>query len=138
MDISKNKLMIGFVVGACIGLLIFLIGSFYSVKVIFFDIKGKTKTYGEIINITDSSTTVKYSAYGRSYKKVFNVYSSTYYEGKNIKIYYDKDHPQKAMIANMRYLVLIAPGMGILITGLFGVGLLFIYIKSDTYKLKGY
>ena len=133
MPFNNNKTMVGFTIVACFGLFVMLIGTIFAVKIIF--VRGKESTYAEIINIDNSSTTVKYIVGGKEYKRRCSAYSSTYYVGKKIKIYYNKVHPQKSTIANLRYLILIAPGMGLIITGVGGIGLLVEYMKSDKYKL---
>ncbi len=138
MNFSKDKIMLGFTITACVGLFVFIIGLIFSVKTIFLDVRGKESTYAEIISLDGESTTVRYIAGGREYTKRFNAYSSTYYVGKEIKIFYSKAHPQKSFIANIRYLILIAPGMGLIITGVGGIGLFVSYMKSDGYKKLEY
>ena len=138
MLFDNDKLKKIFIVFSCVGLLLFLIGAIISVKTIFFDVKGKETTYAEVIDLGEDYTVAKYKVNGKEYERRYSAYSSTYYKGKKIKIYYDKNHPQKSFIANLRYLVLIAPGMGILFTGVGGIGLLVCYFKSDKYKTLGY
>jgi len=133
-----DKRLIIVAIFAVVGLLTFIVGGFFAVKIIFFDIKNKGKVNGVITSLTNNSTTVSYVVNEKEYRKNFSVYSSTYYVGKKVKLYYDINHPNKANLSGMRYLSLIAPGIGILMTGISGVILIFFYMNSDRYKLMGY
>ena len=120
-NIEKPTLI--FLIVSLVGLLIFLVGVILSVKFIFIDVKGKETIKGTIVDLSGERTTVEYKVYGRVYKKTYSVYSSSYYIGKEVNIYYDKDHPNKSSIAGMKYLILIVPGIGLLMTGIGGLGM---------------
>ena len=131
MELYENsKLRNIFIGGAILGLLIFVIGLALSFKIIYIDIKDKKSSYGIITNINHSTTRIAYNVNNKQYEKVFNFTSSTYYVGKKVKVYYDPIHVGDVKIASMRYLILIMPGFGILFTGIAGVGLIYVYIKT--------
>ena len=111
-----------------ISFIIFIIGASLASYYIFIDPISKGKVTATIVEI-DDKTKVTYNVDGREYEKTYNVYSSTYYVGKKIKVYYEKYNPHRSKIANMRYLWLIAPGIGVLLLGITGVALLIVYMK---------
>lgn len=125
---DKLKLVMGIL--ASIGLLIFVIGIIISIKVIFLDIKNKEVTYGTITSMYDGTTVVEYKAGDGVYTKRFSAYSSTYYVGKTVKLYYKVGNEKSASLAGMRYLVLIVPGIGLIMTGMCGIVLIIDYIKN--------
>ena len=122
-----------FTIFAVLGFIFFVVGIILSVKFIIIDVKDKDKTYAQIIDISNRSILVKYEVNHKEYKKVFSVYSSNYYVGKKIKIYYDKRMPTKANISSFRYMSLIGPAMGIIFMGIGGVGYIYLYTKM--YKI---
>ena len=123
--ISKNVFLVLLVVG----LLLLIIGIAFSLKMLIFDKAGKNTTYATITELQDSSTTVKYTVNNKTYIKRYNSYSSSFYIGKKIKIYYNKVNPYKSYIANLQYLILILPGIGLLLFSASGIGLLHTYYK---------
>ena len=122
-----------FIILLVVGLVLLLIGSALSIKMLIFDKEGKKATYATIVELGESSTTVKYAVNNRIYTKRYNSYSSSYYVGKRIKVYYNKVNPNKSYIANLQYLILILPGIGLLLLSSSGIGLLHTYFKY--YKL---
>ena len=110
--------------------IIFLIGVAVSIYFIFLLPMNKGKTDATITKITNNSTTVIYNANGRRYEKRYSAYSSSYYVGKKIKIYYNKQKPFDSSIANMRFISLVAPGIGIIFLGISGVFCLAFYKKN--------
>ena len=112
-----------------ISVIIFLIGSAIAIYFIFVSPVNKGKTKAIITDITNNSTKVSYVVNGKKYNKTYTAYSSTYYVGKTIKIYYNKINPYKSFIANMRYLSLIGPGIGIIMLGVSGIGCMITYSK---------
>ena len=119
---DKFKLILGII--AAFGLLVLVIGIILSVKVIFLDVKNKEVTYGTITSMYDGTTVVEYKAGDGTYTKRFSAYSSNYYVGKKLKLYYKKGNERNASLAGLRYLILIMPGFGIIITGISGIVLL--------------
>ena len=124
---SKNVFLVLLVVG----LVLLIIGIAFSLKMLIFDKAGKNTTYATITELKDSSTTVKYTVNNKTYIKRYNSYSSSFYIGKKIKIYYNKVNPYKSYIANLQYLILILPGIGLLLFSASGIGLLHTYYKSN-------
>ena len=128
MNIEKSDLTCLLVL-LVVGLLLLIIGIAFSLKMLIFDKAGKNTTYATITELKDSSTTVKYTVNNKAYIKRYNSYSSSFYIGKKIKIYYNKVNPYKSYIANLQYLILILPGIGLLFFSASGIGLLHTYYK---------
>ena len=125
---SKNIRNI-FIAVMLTGLFIFLIGVTLSVKFLVLDRHGKESTYAIITNITRNSTSVRYTVNDRTYNKTYSVYSSSYYKGKKVKVYYNKSYPRKSYIASIRYVILVVPGIGILTMGISCIGFIYIFMK---------
>ena len=113
-----------------ISVFIFIAGLIISIYFIFINPMNKEKTTATITNITNNTTTVKYEVNGRLYEKRYSSYSSTYYVGKKIKIYYNKRKPIDSSIASFRFLSLIAPGIGIIFIGVSGILCIVFYKKE--------
>lgn len=109
---------------------VFLIGVAVAIYFIFLLPMNKEKTTATITKIENSTTTVIYTAEGRTYEKRFSAYSSNYYVGKKIKIYYNKQKPFDSHISSFRYLSLIGPGIGIIFMGVVGM-LCFVFYKKN-------
>lgn len=118
-----------FIIIMIVGLVVFLIGVALSVKMLIVDRMNKETTTATITKITNNSTSVEYSVKNKIYRRTYTVYSSSYREGKEVKIYYSKSNPSKSFIAAMQYLILIVPGMGIILMGISGIGFIYIYLK---------
>lgn len=96
-----------------------------------FDYTNKIETTGIITRISLSGSSendsnkvyVSYVAEGNEYESTLSGYSSSFYEGKEIKIYYDKDNPNKIGMKSLDLLFLIFPGLGLisLIIGVTGI-----------------
>lgn len=56
---------------------------------------------------------VSYEVKGVKYKSELNVYFSSFYEGKQIDIYYDKNNPRKIGSHSMDWVIFLFPGMGL-------------------------
>jgi hypothetical protein len=130
-------------------------GIFLLVGLIFLDVgifmvgksstEGMIETKATIINIEsncygydddcDHKTTVSYRANGRDYTKVLNEYSSSYYEGKEITIHYDKANPDRIVTNLSKFLVWIFVGMGGLFTLIGGIGY-FMMLKNSSKAKK--
>ena len=113
-----------------IGLTVFGTRNNYENKV---DTKG---TITEIYSYRDSTgdeeheVYVSYTVGGRRYKSKLNGYSSSFYEGKEIDIYYDKDNPNNIGVKSLDKLFLIFPGIGMIFV-IMGVSGIVIKIKND-------
>lgn len=123
-----------------IGVIFFIIGLFVVVNV--FNYENKVDTVGTITEISSYRSTnhnikhevyVSYTVEGKEYESILNSYSSGFYKGKEIEIYYDKDNPNKIGVKSLDFLFLIFPGMGLifLITG--GTGIL---VKNNKRRLE--
>ena len=75
---------------------------------------------------------VSYNVDGRTYESELNGYSSSFYEGKEIEIYYDKDNPNKIGMKSLDLLFLILPGIGLIFLVIGGTG---IFIKINRRNL---
>lgn len=113
-----------------IGMLFVLIGTIVCIRI--FDYSDKIDTTGVITDIssyTDRDGDRNYEVYvsydvnGKPYESRLNGYSTGYYEGKEIEIYYDREHPDRIGAKSLNYLLLIFPGIGLvfLIIGVIGL-----------------
>ena len=109
-------------------LVVFIIGLVLAIRFVVIAPINKGKTTATILEETNY-TKVKYIVNGKTYIKKYNVYASSYYEGKQIKIYYDKNDPSDSFIANIRYLWLIFPGVGVILLATSGIVLWGYYFK---------
>lgn len=83
----------------------------------------EVSTYRDSDNYYWYKVCVSYIAGGKEYVSRLNCYSSSFYTGKEIKIYYDKDEPSKIGMKSLDLLFLAYPGTGLifLIIGVKGV-----------------
>ncbi len=77
---------------------------------------------------------VSYIVDGKEYESRLNSYSSSFYEGKEIDIYYDKDNPSKIGMKSLDLLFLIFPGIGLIFLIIGGIGILVRINKRKTEK----
>ena len=120
--------------------IIFLLISIIILKNIF-NYTNKIDTIGTITKITTYNTGhnsnyeiyVSYNVEGENYESELNSYSSSFYEGKKIKIYYDKNNPHKIGMKSLDLLFLLFPGIGsiLLIIGITGI-----FLKINKRKLE--
>ncbi len=127
---SKVESLI-WIIFATFGAIFFLIGIAIFGKV--FNYENTVDTVGTITKIysyyrgadddRDHDVYVSYVVDGKKYESRLNGYSSTFYEGKEIKIYYDKDNPNKIGVKSLDLIFLIFPGIGLifLIMGVIGI-----------------
>ena len=129
-----------------IGLIFVIIGMIICVNV--FNYKNKVETTGIITEIgsyrdlggqRENSVYVEYTVDGRVYESALNGYSSNFYEGKEIEIYYDINNPSKIGVKSIDYVFLIFPGIGLIFVVIGGVGI-FIRVRKSSLekKLKTY
>lgn len=109
-------------------LVVFIVGLVLAIRFVVIAPINKGKTTATILEARNY-TKVKYVVNGKTYIKTYSFYSSTYYDGKTIKIYYDKSNPSDSFVANMRFLWLIGPGVGIILLGTSGIILWEYYVK---------
>ena len=90
------------IIFANLGIIIIIVGVI--VKNTIYNYDNKIETTGIITEISyhrdiddnrEYDVYVSYTVEGKKYETKLNGYSSNFYEGKEIKIYYDKDNPIK-------------------------------------------
>ena len=98
-----------------------------------FKYNHKIETTGIITEITphrsqsgDTIYTVyvSYQVDQKEYESPLNSYSSSFYEGKEITIYYDESNPSKIGVKSLDLLFLLFPGFGLIFFTIGGVGIL--------------
>ena len=118
-----NRLYIAFLI---IGIIITSIGLYTSIKML--DNSNKEDTIGTITSIVSTSSDtpnvyVTYDVDGRSYTSVINGYSSSFYEGKKIDIYYMKNDPNTIGSKKLELLLLLIPFMGLIFLLIGGINI---------------
>jgi len=124
-----------------VGTLFLIIGIFMSSGIFLIDEQDRVYTNAIITHIdtnhdsdgdTDHDVYIKYSANGKEYESQLNLYSSSYYEGKEIEVYYDKNDPSNVEtdeVNNMLSIIFIAIGGSFaLISGI----VLFIQLRNSS------
>ena len=106
--------------------------------------KNKVDTVGTITEISnyhsdnkndgDYEVYVSYNVNGKEYESKLNSYSSSFYEGKEIDIYYGKDNPNKIGVKALDLLFLIFPGVGLIFLIIGGTGILVKINKGKSEK----
>ena len=119
-----------FMIFAGIGAIFLLVGILLCVHILDYD--GTVETTGIITEISphrgsgghrDYDVYVSYEVDGTDYESRLNGYSSGYYEGKKLDIYYDRDDPWRIGSKTMDRMFLLFPGMGLLFCCIGGAGL---------------
>ena len=132
MKKNSNETMIS-IFFVFLGSIFFVIGVVLCVST--FVQKGKIETKGVITNIesyldsdgdTHYDVYVSYDVNGRKYTSELSSYSSSFYEGKEINIYYLESNPSKIGSPTMDLLLLLFPGIGLICIL---VGLSFQFVK---------
>ena len=118
-----NRLYIAFLI---IGIIITSIGLYTSV--IMLDSSNKVDTIGTITSIVSTSSDtpdvyVTYNADGKRYTSVMRGYSSTFYEGKKIDIYYMKNDPNIIGNKKLELLILLLPFIGLIFLLIGGINI---------------
>ena len=138
---KENKIeYLIWIIFASIGAILVIIGlvAFGSI----FNYENKVDTVGTITEISYYSNAkhnrnyevyVSYIVDGKEYESRLNSYSSSFYEGKEIDIYYDKDDPSKIGVKSLDLLFLIFPGIGLIFLAIGGTGIL---VKINRRKLE--
>lgn len=115
-----------------IGLFFFIIGAFLCYGA--FNLEDKIYTTGVISEIITKNgidgdehlVYVTYEVDDKTYNTQLNFYSTNFYEGKEIDIYYMSGKPMEIGVKGFEYFVLIFPGMGLLFMIIGSIGLIFI------------
>ena len=135
---AENLILIGFTI---IGALFVIIGMIMFGTV--FNYKNKVNTTGTIAKISsymDNNQEKSYEVYvsytveGKEYKSKINGYSSSFYEGKTIDIYYDKNNPNKIGVKSLDSLFLIFPVNWLIFLIIGGTGILLKINKRKSEK----
>ena len=129
---KENKLEnLIWIILASIGAIFVIIGLVVFGSV--FNYENKVDSVGTITEILSYRSTnhninhevyVSYTVEGKEYKSRLNSYSSSFFEGKEIDIYYDKDNPNKIGVKSLDLLFLIFPGIGLIFLIIGGTGIL--------------
>ena len=138
---KENKIEnLTWIIFAIVGAALLIVGINAASNV--FNYSNKIETTGVITRISvyrdsdgDSSykVYVSYVAEGNRYESTLNGYSSSFYEGKEVEIYYDKDNPNKIGMKSLDLLFLILPGIGLIFLIIGGTGIL---VKVNKKKLE--
>lgn len=137
---KENKVEnLTWIIFAIIGAILVVIGFILFGSV--FNYNNKIETTGIITRISLSRNSenesrrvyVSYVVKGDEYESALNGYSSSFYEGKEVEIYYDKDNPNKIGMKSLDLLFLILPGIGLIFLIIGGTGIL---VKVNKKKLE--
>lgn len=129
MKENKTESLI-WIIFAIVGAIFVIIGLNVMKNTLNYENKVDTKgTITEISSYRDGTgdeeheVYVSYTVGGRRYRSKLNGYSSSFYEGKEIDIYYDKDNPNNIGVKSLDKLFLIFPGIGMVfvIIGVSGI-----------------
>lgn len=118
-----NRLYIAFLI---IGIIITSIGLYAAIKAL--DSSNKVDTIGTITSIVSTSSDtpdvyVTYNVDGKRYTSVIRGYSSTFYEGKKIDIYYMKNDPNIIGNKKLELLILLLPFIGLIFLLIGGINI---------------
>ncbi len=139
---KKEKFI--FMIFLIIGLLFLILGTIICIKQ--FNYSGKIETTGiisQIIPYTESDGDIKHNVFvtyhvnGKEYTSELNGYSTSYYVGKEIPIYYNENNIDKIGVKSLDMLMLIFPGLGFIFACVGGIPLFFMNnTKKQIQKLK--
>lgn len=128
------------IIFASIGTIFVIIGAILCINIFNYD--NKIDTIGTITNISsyrnnngnrDYQVYVSYNVNGKEYESRLNSYSSSFYEGKEVEIYYDKDNPNEIGVKSLDLIFLIFPGIGLIFVI---IGVTGILVKIKRKKLE--
>ena len=125
-----NRLYIAFLI---IGITITSIGLYAAIKTL--DNSNKVDTIGTITSIVSTSSDipdvyVTYNVDGKRYTSVMRGYSSTFYEGKKIDIYYMKNDPNIIGNKKLELLILLLPFIGLIFLLIGGINICLLYTSQ--------
>lgn len=128
------------IIFAGVGLIFTIIGIIIVSNI--FNYENKIDTKGVITEISSYRNSngnrnhdvyISYNIDGKEYESRLNSYSSDFYEGKEIDIYYDKDNPNKIGVKSLDLIFLIFPVIGLIFLVIGGTGIL---VKLNKKKLE--
>lgn len=140
MKVNKFENLI-WIIFASIELIFLIIGLFVCKSL--FNYENKIDTTGIITEISTYKSTnnnirhevyVSYTVEDKEYESKLNSYSSSFYEGKEIDIYYDEENPEKIGVKSLDLIFLMFPGFGILFLVIGGTGILVKISKKNKEK----
>ena len=123
-----------------IWIIFFIVGMTFSLVALFFgysmfNIENKTQGVAIITKMDNDEVYVTYEVDGKEYNNKLNMRSSSFYVGKEIKIYYNQENPNIVVCDDLKILIYIFLGIGLVFL-LISVVIMFFKIKSS--KLKKY
>lgn len=136
MNMRKMERLI-WLIFAGVGAILLTVGAVVCIHI--FDYDNKVDTTGVITEISlhrdrhgdrDYDVYVAYEVDGMPYESRLNSYTSSYYEGQEINIYYDRTDPRRIGTKELNGLFLILPGIGLLFFGMGIIGLVVIARKG--------
>ena len=121
------------------GMLFLILGIMFCQPLFSKNYIATTATISRIIDCSNSSSSCQnkiyltYEVNGKAYESTVNISSTSYYEGKEITIYYDTNKPSNVLIKSVILIFLIFPVFGLLFIGIGIGGLIFNWhkIKSN-------
>lgn len=131
---KASKLIMGiWAFFAALGLIFIIIGTIICFPL--FSYSNKITTTGVISEITlENNVYVTYIVGHKEYTGKLNGYSSDFYEGKKVDIYYDKNNYESVGMKSLDMLTLILPGIGLIFFLIGGTGLFVILNKKNREK----
>lgn len=133
MKENKEEILAGLIF-IVVGMVFIIVGSVFGISKLNYDNKvNTTAVITEISSYRRSNGDRKYDVYvlyhvnGKEYHSKLGGYSSSFYEGKEIEIYYDKDNPTKIGTKSIDFLFIIFLGMGLIFVI---IGGLLVYKKA--------
>lgn len=133
----RNMERLIWLIFAGVGAILLTVGAVVCIHI--FDYDNKVDTTGVITEISlhrdrhgdrDYDVYVAYEVDGMPYESRLNSYTSSYYEGQEIDIYYDWADPRRIGTKELNGLFLILPGIGLLFFGMGIIGLTVIARKK--------
>lgn len=124
---KKNKLNnLIWIIFFCIGVVNIILGLIIYSTI--FNIPNKVETKGYITRIYSNNNRngeiyVSYIVDEKEYENKINGYSSTFYVGKELDIYYDKNNPNRVGVKSLDMLFLLFPGIGLIFLIIGGIGI---------------
>lgn len=118
------------IIFAIIGAIFLVVGVIVGVNIFNYDNKIETKgiitdisSYRKSDDETGHEVYVSYNVAGKEYESKLNGYSSSFYIGKEIDIYYDQYDPNKIGVKSLDLVFLIFPALGFIffIIGVIGI-----------------
>ncbi len=140
MKRNKTEVLV-WAIFTIVGILFIIIGAIIGGNILNYENKIDTKAIiTDISSYTNSKGNRNYEVYvsyiveGKEYKSRLNGYSSNFYEGKEIDIYYHKDNPRQIGVKSLDLLFLILPSIGLIFLIIGGTGLLVKINKENIEK----